>query len=264
MKKALVFDLDDTLLNRQKKVSSQNKNSILEAISKGVSVYIATSRPIRAIRSFVDSDLLEKCTTISLNGAISHDSNNIPIQYSFIDPKAVAKVLQNKKILESGTLTFELDGITFSTNKEYSDKNLLLEQSALRELLIPLHNFNPNKISKISIDGNQQNLDHLRPTIESYGLNPIFCMNDTFINVLDPRTDKSSTLNSIFEQKNISWQQAIVFGDDLPDRQMMILAGTSVAMDNAHNKIKELANTIIGDCDSHSISDYISSNILSE
>lgn len=58
-----------------------------------------------------------------------------------------------------------------------------------------------------------------------------------------------------------SEKDVIVFGDDVPDIEMMKIAGVAVAMGNSKNIVKAKANFVIGDCNSNTIAKFISTKI---
>ncbi len=57
--KAIVLDLDGTLLNSEKKVSNRNLNSILKCYSYGIQIIIATARPPRSVKKLLPPELLQ-------------------------------------------------------------------------------------------------------------------------------------------------------------------------------------------------------------
>ncbi len=52
------------------------------------------------------------------------------------------------------------------------------------------------------------------------------------------------------------------FGDDLADIGMLKMTGTGIAMGNALDEVKEIADIVIGSNDNDGIAEYIEKNIL--
>ena len=70
--KALIFDLDDTLLNSKKQIGMLTRRALIDSHNAGYQLVLATSRPIRAVRHFVDNEILALCATTTLNGCVIH------------------------------------------------------------------------------------------------------------------------------------------------------------------------------------------------
>ena len=72
MIRLIAIDLDGTLLDREKKISSRNRLAIRKAKEQGVKVVICTGRPLKAIESFlVELDLLdEEDYCVTFNGGL--------------------------------------------------------------------------------------------------------------------------------------------------------------------------------------------------
>ena len=100
-------------------------------------------------------------------------------------------------------------------------------------------------------------ISDLVPELESMGLYPIPCMDDTFLNVVDPEVDKSVALDKTLELIDRKESNVLVLGDDIPDIRMMELGTRSIAPRNAKEKVKAIVDYIIGDCDEDTIGEYI-------
>ncbi|WP_175537581.1 HAD hydrolase family protein, partial [Mycobacterium tuberculosis] len=54
----IVLDLDGTLLNSKKEISKRNYNAIMNCSNIGIKFIFATARPPRAVRSFMNEEML--------------------------------------------------------------------------------------------------------------------------------------------------------------------------------------------------------------
>jgi len=254
--KAYVFDLDDTLLNREKRVGDKTRNTLIEVAHAGSKVIFATSRPERAVNRFIDAELLALTTLITLNGAILRESSTQVSRFSNLGEKAI-KLIEHAELNRIAHFSVEFDGHEFASNADYTDKDLDRIQSATRDLVIPLSKIEIDRISKVAVDGLGKNITGYCDFISALGMKAILSMDGTFLNVVDPTVDKSSTLRILLDRLNIRKQDVIVFGDDIPDIEMLKLGGLAVAMDNAKKEVKEIADVVIGDCDNDEIGEFI-------
>lgn len=260
MIKALVFDLDDTLLNRNKRISPINRNTLLSCINSGIKIIIATSRPKRAVLEFLDAELLNQLCVITLNGAV-YEINGKITKVSSLE-KYIETILFHAQSLQNPIISLEYLGIDFSTNKNFDDDELLKYQNATRDMLVPMNKFDKKLISKIAVDGCGVDISEFIEQIQCEGINTISAVNNTFVNIVGANVDKSHTLLEVLKVLNIELEYVISFGDDIPDIEMMKITGQSIAMGNATDKVKEIATAIIGDCDSDAISQFINEKIL--
>lgn len=255
--KIFVFDLDDTLLNRHKQVGPQTRSALIEIASAGEKIVFATSRPERAIRRFLDDELLTLATCITLNGAILRQAGTGSIsQFAKLGQKALP-LITHPALNQFAHFSIEFHGHNFATNIQYTDQELLEIQSATPNMVIPLNAIDTDQITKVAINGLDRNIDEYCGFITELGMKPISCLNGTFLNVVDPAVDKSSTLKILLAHLGLGTQDMVVFGDDLPDLEMMKMSGLSVAMGNAREEVKAVANVVIGDCDNDEIGPFL-------
>ena len=65
-----------------------------------------------------------------------------------------------------------------------------------------------------------------------------------WLDVMARSVDKGAALTTLAELANVPITATVAFGDYLNDLEMLRAAGTAVAMDNAHPKLKEIADII--------------------
>jgi Cof subfamily protein (haloacid dehalogenase superfamily) len=253
----LVFDLDNTLLNSSLEIGVSTYASLSKWLERGRDIILATSRPIRSVRRFIPNELLGQVTIITLNGCVAYEPRGRILQSPGLGEKA--RQIVNK--LEVGPpvhMTLELLGDSFATNKDLSREQLWEIHSATPDMLIDIRDVSYDEVVKIAVDGEGRDLTEDLIWLQGHEqLNPIAALNNTFINVVSKSVDKSSTLTRIIEERDQQLAQIAVFGDDIPDLGMMQSAGLSVAMANADNAIKAVADIVIGHHDDDVIGPYI-------
>jgi Cof subfamily protein (haloacid dehalogenase superfamily) len=254
--KILVFDLDDTLWNRQKQVGRQTRSAIIESAQAGAKIIFATSRPERAVRRFLDAELFALDTIISLNGAILRETTTGVSQFAKLGQRALP-LITHAALNQFAHMAIEFQGYNFATNVHYTDHELETLNSATRDMVIPLDVMEIDQIAKVAVNGLGHNIDQYCDFITSLGMKPISCENGTFLNVVDPAVDKSSTLKILLDRLGLDAQEMVVFGDDIPDLEMMKMGGLAVAMGNARDEVKAVADVVLGDCDNDEIGPFL-------
>ncbi len=257
--RALIFDLDGTLLDRSRRVSPANLRALLRAHDAGFQLVIATSRPIRSIRRFVPAALIDRALTISLNGAAVFEPGSrrarlvAPIADE-IEPLIDAMTATGESI----RFSVETDGHRFASSETLDPETLRDYHHATPDMVVPLEVLDPERTTKVAVDGIGRPIPKILALADAFETLRFIPADDhTFANVVSSRVDKSLTLVDCAAAAGIDLTQSIAFGDDLPDMDLFRHVGRSVAMANARGEVKRLAGEEIGDCDTDTIADFI-------
>ncbi len=263
--KALIFDLDDTLLNSQKRIGEKTKRALIDCNEAGYRLIIATSRPIRAVRDFVDKETLSLFTTITLNGCVVYEPDALE------QPRTMGclgscypELLGHVMSLEpTPHVSIEIDGRKFATNQDLSERELREYHSATPDMVIPLDRVNSAKVCKLAVDGLGHKLDAcMRLSSDYKNLRFIPAVGHTFVNIVPSGIDKSTTILALAEKENIDLKNSYAFGDDLPDFEMFCIVGHSVVMGNGEESLRRNADFVIGHCDEDAIGTFLYNHLL--
>lgn len=89
----IVLDLDGTLLNSKKEISKRNYNAIMNCSNMGVKFIFATARPPRAVRSFINEEMLNLGSFVYYNGAYIDCKHTGINKYISIESEVTAELL---------------------------------------------------------------------------------------------------------------------------------------------------------------------------
>ena len=78
-----------------------------------------------------------------------------------------------------------------------------------------------------------------------YKLSPEKYSNGWFLTILHPEGDKAHALTKVLDYMNRDASDVTVFGDSVNDIGMFKLAGTSVAVSNALDEVKAVADIVL-------------------
>ncbi|MCB9497143.1 MAG: HAD family phosphatase [Fibrobacteria bacterium] len=251
--RALVFDLDDTLLSRTKEISPRTLSCLHRVLDSGIVVCLATSRPIRSVRHFVPEALLDRLAMITLNGAVSWTSG-VERRHSCVSsdlPEILERCAREPDLI----LTLEWEGEEFATN--LAGSRVEGYQNPSKAGFLRIEEASLEGVSKLAIDGNGRPLQILAADLRRGSLSVIPALGGTFLNVVQARVDKATTLSLVLRERMIAWQDTAVFGDDTPDLGMLARAGRPVAMGNSCPEVLSACRETIGDCDSDAIASWI-------
>ena len=278
MQKLYITDLDHTFLHSSQRVSDFSKQIWNEKVDHAL-LSVATARSFSKTHEFLKG-LPLKAPLILLDGAMVATSDK-----KLIDIQTLSAELTSAIIQESHA--FDIQPFVISLNSRQS----LEETFAIPPLLNDFQSFliknnyatDKRLLFKKKIEGVDDTLKivymgnekHLRPLAEHlkkvFGkkievkLSPENYMKCYFLTILHPLGDKAHALNSVHEYLNYSEKDTTVFGDSLNDIGMFKLAGTAVAVSNALDEVKEVADIVLTQSnDEDAVANYLQESINSD
>ena len=255
--KMIVTDLDGTLLKKNKTTSEYTKEIFKECICRGLIVVFATARPERATRQWqIDKGIY----VISNNGAnITKNSNevhSIPISES-----------TKQAVLKSIVGDTNIVGLTAETGKLlYTRENpsawpIRGEDGGWNPVMYDFIVPPKEQIYKLSIECGSPKVvsDILSEFLELH----VFPNSGEYWYQI---THKNATkLNAIIYLANmlgIEMKDIASFGDDFNDVAMLKGCGIGVAVDNAINEAKKVADYICDSNDNDGVARWLEENVL--
>ncbi len=250
MYKLVAVDLDGTLLTSSRQLSDETIDAVKYAKSKGVKIVLCTGRPLIGIK-----DLLKKLNledpgdyAITFNGALIQDiSKNEAIYHVFLDKNDIKNIyifslLNNLHMhfYDTNTLYTPNTNISKWTISEAFNCNIPIQYTNIEDIG---ENF---FCSKAMIIDDPEKLDINENKIKSnFGDNyTVIRSSPHFYEILNKQTDKAQGLNKLANYLNLKQEEIIAIGDHENDLSMIKYAGLGVAMGNALDSVKEIADEI--------------------
>lgn len=244
MKKMIAMDLDGTLLNIDKKISSKSKEYLIKLKNEGYVIVIATGRVLNSALGVTEGALFADYVVGSAGGIIYDRNNNKILYEKNISKDTLKKVLKiyNEDINYISVCDSKL--YYKYTDKDY-DENEFNKVTFDKDFLI-------NDIDVIHMDININNnieniYSYLKNNINDakiYIMADSYNLNRRWIEINGLNINKFEALKKIALKENIEIKNIISFGDSINDIEMIKNAGVSVAMGNAILELKETADYI--------------------
>ncbi|MFQ6318991.1 Cof-type HAD-IIB family hydrolase [Bacillus halotolerans] len=280
--KLIAIDLDGTLLNSKHQVSSENENALRQAQRDGIEVVVSTGRAYFDVVSIFEP-LGIKTWVISANGAVIHDPDGRLYHSETIGKKRAYDILswlesenyyyevftdsaiytpQNGRQL----LDVELDRVK-SANPE-ADLSVLMQaaevqysQSGFAYIDTFQELFEEDKqIDFYNILGFSFFKEKLEAGWQRYqgdkGLTLVSSADHNF-ELSSKKASKGQALERLAKRLNIPMKETAAVGDSLNDRTMLEAAGKGVAMGNAREDIKAIADAVTLTNDEHGVAHMI-------
>ena len=252
MRKLIVSDIDGTLLRSDKHVSEKTKSKIFKLIDDGHVFAIATGR-MHGAGKIITKEVDYDGYLISCNGAVvKHLKTGEVIQAIELDKDLAAKVVAVCEAYGAYYHLYDIEAIYASANwhlaQKYAEGMPKLPEAFRFQVTFPedlpamVGHFPIYKIGIyhevpeifISIIEALKRVESLET-----------CMSlDTSFDVMAKGVTKATGIEAIRRHYQIPIEDVIAFGDNENDIDMISYAGVGVAMENATDALKAVANFV--------------------
>lgn len=254
----LAFDLDDTALNRKKELSPRVKTAIEKAIQAGIVVLPATGRALANIpKEILAIQGIEYALTS--NGAKIFELSERKTIYSDCFPLAQAEELWRLVCQYPSSPAMYIDGDAYTETKHFATLAPHIPPQVL-EYLKNSRTVVPNLLEKMQEMGQPvekitiyfddlAEREKVRKAVEERGDACITSSVAANIEINTLTANKGVSLLALADYLHIPHSQVMAVGDNNNDIEMLQMAGYGVAMENAEDEIKAVADTIAPSCD---------------
>lgn len=257
----LLFDLDGTLLGPGRRVSEANARALRSAMDRGIQVGFATGRSLRSASPWVEA-LRPTGPLILLNGGMVWDvSARRPLLERHLpraDARAALAVAAELGVhanLYLGERIAIAHGSETARRSEVKDG---VPHTVVGDLVAHLDGQSDDPFKVLCIDetgGIGALADRLRQVLEFGSV--LVHSEPTYLEVLPPGVSKGAALSVVTEHTGIAPRDMIAFGDGLNDMELLAAVGRGVAMENAHPRLRDCADVVIGSHDTDAIAAFL-------
>lgn len=244
--KMIVMDMDDTLLNADHIISDANKKAILTAQAQGITIVLASGRPTPAMARFADELQLngQNGYVISYNGAYVTDWSNQEVLFETCLTKYENDLLVDAAHAQNLNLHTYIEGdIVTDAMNLYTDIEADLTSMPIR-LVDDLKQTVKSAVPKLLMVAEPSVLKAAAETLKQSlaGRFMISISKPFFLEFTNKEVDKSRGISVLCEKMGISKEDVMAIGDSYNDLTMIRDCGIGVAMGNAPDDIKAIAN----------------------
>ncbi|MGL5617623.1 MAG: YcsE-related riboflavin metabolism phosphatase [Metamycoplasmataceae bacterium] len=256
MYKMIVFDIDGTLMKfkvSEQEFDDQIKQMFKELKDNGYIVVLATGRDHISIGDLHKNNNIDYF--IGANGSFIHDvKSGEDIWNTTLSIKDFKKY--RKDVLEKNDA--EVTNIILSDNNSlfvYSIDKIKDHwfwnnfTSTFKEFDLHKTDLNTDNFHLITINCNDDKLLNLSKEFfdKTNSSLDIQASWDKGFFISEKDLNKAKTIKRLAEQLNLDTKQIIAFGDGENDMEMIEMVGLGIAMGNAIDKLKEIANDVAED-----------------
>lgn len=247
--KVLVLDIDGTLTNSQKEISTATKRGIQNVLEHGHKVILASGRPTNGMRRYEEELELEKYGgyLLSFNGARIINCRTGEVIYQRTVPLAIIPGLYSfSRRNHCGLITYFGDNIISA----FSPDEYVLLESRINAMPVKVvedfKDYVDFEINKCLLTAPPEQAQALEQELaQKYGdIVSVYRSEPFFIEIMPKNVDKATSLDKMLQSIGLTRDNAICCGDGFNDISMIRYAGVGVAMGNAQPPVKEAADYV--------------------
>ncbi|MDO4378829.1 MAG: Cof-type HAD-IIB family hydrolase [Erysipelotrichia bacterium] len=246
MIKVVFFDIDGTLLSHKHfGVSASTRESLKKLKDNGIKTVIATGRSLSELERLPVGDIGFD-GYICLNGQINLDENKKIISCKAIngsDKDKLVHLFEQKNIV---IMLIEQQEMYIN----FVDKKVEQAQKAISSEIPPVKEYSGNDFYQaVAFIGSEQekNLIDLLPSCK------ITCWNEYAYDIISADSGKVAGIKDYLVINNISQEETMAFGDGENDIEMLDFVEIGVAMGNADEEVKKVADYVTYSVDENGI-----------
>lgn len=259
--RAIISDLDGTLLNADHKIGSFTVDTLEKLAAKGVDIFLATGRNYPDVSHIINKVSLENAMLVTSNGARANDLSGKKLISQYL-PEEIAFELMNIEFDENNVCLNSYQGDQWFINKEIEQLKKYHQDSGFSYQVVDFANHHGKETEKVFFIGKTaEALIPIEQYIQAhYGdrvqmtYSALLCLE-----VMAKGVCKANSLEELVKLRGYSLQECIAFGDGMNDVEMLSLAGKGCLMANADPRLKNALphNEIIGNHKDEAVASYI-------
>lgn len=247
--RAIATDLDGTLLRSDRTISARTRAAVLAAEDAGLLVVIATGRPPRWIAPVVEQ-LGERGPVVCANGAAVYDpARHELVERTELDAEVARSIVDDIEAALPEAIVGVEQGFEFALDEAIHTRGTALAGSWSLEGLRtgPIRSFLTAPVLKLILRlpepapvgtaARVQDLVGARATVTH-------SISESFLELSHPSVHKAATVERLLLASGVAAADVAAFGDMPNDIELLRWAGLGVAVENADDRVKAVADEV--------------------
>jgi 5-amino-6-(5-phospho-D-ribitylamino)uracil phosphatase len=242
----IAIDLDGTLLDDAKQISPRTISALSALNNRNIKIIIASARPPRSVRHLYKQLSLDTWQ-INYNGALIWDEIARKTIFHRPMPGVLARQIIDlaRRRYPQTLVTCEILDRWFT---DRFDQSHTTETGRLfkPDVIAPLDDFCNQEITKLLLLAEPKIVGEIESLLVRTfaGKVAIVRTDPNLIQIMDAQVSKAAALQIVADHYQTPMKNALAIGDAPNDIDMLKLAGISVAMQNASDAVKKVADWI--------------------
>jgi Cof subfamily protein (haloacid dehalogenase superfamily) len=247
MIKAIFSDIDGTLLNSRHQITAETKNTIQKVMERNIPFVLVSARMPSSIFS-LQQELNIHAPIICYSGALILDGNR-EILHNICLSKQSIKGIYDIVVDHYPSISFNLYGhdqwIVDSTQNPWVIQEADIINGSPIQRVLSSYIEEDHDTHKILCMGDPEDIERLALQIkkEVTGIS-IYKSKGTYLEIMDEMVSKSYAIQELEGIFDITYRESMAIGDNYNDIDMILYAGLGIAMGNAPDEVKKIADKI--------------------
>ncbi|MBF0786334.1 MULTISPECIES: Cof-type HAD-IIB family hydrolase [unclassified Streptococcus] len=271
MIKLLALDMDGTLLNSQKQLTEPQIKAIHKAVQSGVKLVLCTGRMLTGVKPYFNQLGLdaENEYVIVNNGCSTHQTSDWKlIDWAELSPEQIEYLATFLPESSMQLTLFDEEHyyVLEDEPNQYSHADAKLVYVEPTILSMENATNQTRHLFQAMFVGTQEATDafetkHASTLSENFD---VVRSQAVLLEILPAGTNKASALKKLADHLQILPEEIMAIGDANNDIEMLTFAGLSIAMGNANDLVKSLADDITDTNDQDGVAKAIYKHIIGE
>lgn len=265
--KAIMCDVDGTLLTSQGVVSPRTVEAIKKARDKGILFGLSTGRDVNSVKTLLKEWGIEGLvdSIVGTGGAEIYDYVlNVDKQSYPLNGELIQEIMKH---FEDMDVNFAIpwEGILYAPKDDRHIQKLAIADKVPYKVA-DFNKFLKEPKPKVMIVCDPDTMDAVVERSRTFKNDKYKSASlitaSTLYEYMDPRISKTHGLMEVMEMHQIDMKELCTFGDADNDYDMTLNAGVGVVMENGSDKTKSVADYITSDHNHDGIAEFIEKYIL--
>jgi Cof subfamily protein (haloacid dehalogenase superfamily) len=265
--RVIALDIDGTLLDSKHALTPRVEQAIKAATAKGIKVVLATGKTRHSTVKLVEQ-LGIRAPAIYLQGLAIYDENSAITHQWKLDLAVARQVITFAEDRGFMVVGFSEDRILARVDDAKLREGFSNYHEITPEVVGPLQNIlREIPVNKLIVMGDPKAIKALRWQLDLQLGGKARTMQagvPWMVEILPPGTSKGIALKQLLKDMKVNPENVLAVGDAENDMEMIQLAGVGVAMGQAAQNVKDIADWVTKTCDEDGVAEAIERYVLTE
>ncbi|HQE17029.1 MAG TPA: HAD family hydrolase [Aggregatilineales bacterium] len=262
--RAIVTDIDGTLLNSQHELSERNRRALRRAAEQGVAVILATGKTRASAESFIEQLGLDT-PGIYVQGLLLYDADgSIRFEHT-LDPGIVRQVYDLTEDEGHTVIAYSRNRIFMGRPRQWCQDMLLGYHEPAAEPIEPFESIiGREPVNKVVVFCEEERIgalrEHLAASIDGHAR--LVQAVPMMLEIMPAGVSKATALRRLLAELGIEPGEVMAIGDGENDVEMLKLVGLGVAVANATEVAKAAADVVVGSNNEDGVAEAVERFVL--
>lgn len=260
--RAIISDLDGTLLNAEHKIGAFTIHTLEKLAAKGVDIFFATGRNLPDVKHIISKVKVKEAMLVTSNGARGNNLAGELLAQRHL-PKHLAQALMQEITFDPRNVCLNsYQGEEWFINRDIEQLKKYHQDSGFMYQVVDFSRHHAEQTEKVFYIGRTpEDLLPIEQQIRTQfgGQVQMTYSTPQCLEVMAQSVCKANTLTELVALRGYTLEQCIAFGDGMNDVEMLAQAGRGCVMENADPRLKAALpdNPIIGHHKDEAVAHYL-------